>query len=190
MTTFRFHSASKPVCLDAQGTCCAHRCACCCCCARCACCIRSTCRGGRRACERQRRAAVLAVGVAVQREHVPGPVPTHAGRDRSAHALHDQGAGTSSSSCCGCAHCAFKLHHAVKLLDDYRHGSIAPHVTDEALWEARKIKEAILHPDTNEVVPMPFRMSGFVPFGTPIVVGKPSVSFPHPPSSRFSALSS
>ncbi|KAF7252651.1 Sideroflexin-5 [Varanus komodoensis] len=30
---------------------------------------------------------------------------------------------------------------------------------------------AILHPDTNETIFMPFRMSGYIPFGTPIVVG-------------------
>ena len=28
-----------------------------------------------------------------------------------------------------------------------------------------------MHPDTGEKIPMPFRMAGFVPFGTPIVVG-------------------
>ena len=31
--------------------------------------------------------------------------------------------------------------------------------------------KAIIHPDTGEKIPMPFRMSGFVPFGSPIVVG-------------------
>ncbi|KAJ7398605.1 sideroflexin-5 isoform X3 [Pitangus sulphuratus] len=30
---------------------------------------------------------------------------------------------------------------------------------------------AIIHPDTNETIFMPFRMSGYIPFGTPIVVG-------------------
>lgn len=44
-------------------------------------------------------------------------------------------------------------------------------MTDEQLWAAKKIKDAIIHPDTGEVIPMPFRMSGFVPFGTPVVVG-------------------
>nr|XP_032620747.1 sideroflexin-5 isoform X2 [Chelonoidis abingdonii] len=39
------------------------------------------------------------------------------------------------------------------------------------LWEAQKIKQAIIHPDTNEKIFMPFRMSGYIPFGTPIVVG-------------------
>ncbi|XP_013930481.1 PREDICTED: sideroflexin-5-like [Thamnophis sirtalis] len=39
------------------------------------------------------------------------------------------------------------------------------------LWRAQKIKQAIIHPDTNETIFMPFRMSGYIPFGTPIVVG-------------------
>lgn len=33
------------------------------------------------------------------------------------------------------------------------------------------MKQAIIHPDTGEKIFMPFRMSGYVPFGTPIVVG-------------------
>uniref|UniRef100_A0A7N6B575 Sidoreflexin n=1 Tax=Anabas testudineus TaxID=64144 RepID=A0A7N6B575_ANATE len=39
------------------------------------------------------------------------------------------------------------------------------------LWEAQRIKQAIIHPDTGEKIFMPFRMSGYVPFGTPIVIG-------------------
>lgn len=31
--------------------------------------------------------------------------------------------------------------------------------------------QAIIHPDTGEKILMPFRMSGYVPFGTPMVVG-------------------
>jgi len=41
----------------------------------------------------------------------------------------------------------------------------------ERLWEAQWIVESSMHPDTGEVIPPPFRMSGFVPFGSPIVVG-------------------
>jgi len=29
--------------------------------------------------------------------------------------------------------------------------------------------QSIIHPDTGDKIPMPFRMSGYVPFGTPIV---------------------
>ena len=41
---------------------------------------------------------------------------------------------------------------------------------DRALWEAKRIKEAALHPDTGEVIPRPFRMSGYVPFNGPVAV--------------------
>lgn len=44
-------------------------------------------------------------------------------------------------------------------------------MTDAQLWKAQKIKQAIIHPDTGEKILMPFRMSGFIPFGTPVVVG-------------------
>jgi hypothetical protein len=41
---------------------------------------------------------------------------------------------------------------------------------DRSLWEARRIADAALHPDTKEVIPYPFRMSGYVPFNGPICV--------------------
>lgn len=44
-------------------------------------------------------------------------------------------------------------------------------LTDEELWTARKIVQSTIHPDSGEAILPPFRMSGFVPFGTPIVVG-------------------
>uniref|UniRef100_A0A7N8XQI9 Sideroflexin 5b n=1 Tax=Mastacembelus armatus TaxID=205130 RepID=A0A7N8XQI9_9TELE len=64
-----------------------------------------------------------------------------------------------------------QLKECIKLLDDYKHGSLPPGVSDLQLWEAQKIKQAIIHPDTGEKIFMPFRMSGYVPFGTPIVIG-------------------
>uniref|UniRef100_A0A0B7A4M3 Sidoreflexin n=1 Tax=Arion vulgaris TaxID=1028688 RepID=A0A0B7A4M3_9EUPU len=63
------------------------------------------------------------------------------------------------------------LESAIKLLDDYKNGSLPAGVTDQQLWKAQKIKQAIIHPDTGEKIFMPFRMSGFVPFGSFIVVG-------------------
>lgn len=41
---------------------------------------------------------------------------------------------------------------------------------DRTLWEARRIADAALHPDTGEVIPRPFRMSGYVPYNGPICV--------------------
>ncbi|KAM4733163.1 sideroflexin-5b isoform 2-T2 [Anableps anableps] len=61
-----------------------------------------------------------------------------------------------------------ELKECVKLLDDYKHGTLPPGVCSDQLWEAQKIKQAIIHPDTGEKIFMPFRMSGYVPFGTPI----------------------
>ncbi|XP_047441404.1 sideroflexin-5b [Mugil cephalus] len=64
-----------------------------------------------------------------------------------------------------------QLKESIKLLDDYKHGTLSPGVSDAQLWQAQKIKQAIIHPDTGEKIFMPFRMSGYVPFGTPIVIG-------------------
>ncbi|XP_067884770.1 sideroflexin-5-like isoform X1 [Heterodontus francisci] len=64
-----------------------------------------------------------------------------------------------------------RLKAAVQLLEDYKHGTLPTGVSDQQLWEAQKIQQAVLHPDTNEKILMPFRMSGYIPFGTPIVVG-------------------
>uniref|UniRef100_A0A8C2G580 Sidoreflexin n=1 Tax=Cyprinus carpio TaxID=7962 RepID=A0A8C2G580_CYPCA len=55
-----------------------------------------------------------------------------------------------------------RLNECMKLLDQFRNGTLPPSVTNV---------QAIIHPDTGEKIPMPFRMSGFVPFGTPVVVG-------------------
>ena len=41
---------------------------------------------------------------------------------------------------------------------------------DRILWEARRIADSALHPDTGEVIPRPFRMSGYVPYNGPICV--------------------
>jgi len=64
-----------------------------------------------------------------------------------------------------------KLNESVQLLEAFKNGSIPPGISNQELWNARKIKEAILHPDTGEKIYRPFRMSGFVPFGTVTVVG-------------------
>ncbi|KAK3758994.1 hypothetical protein RRG08_005620 [Elysia crispata] len=64
-----------------------------------------------------------------------------------------------------------QLEDAISLLDKYKHGNAPANTTYKQLWEAQKIKQAIIHPDTGEKIIMPFRMSGFVPFGSFIVVG-------------------
>ncbi|KAI5108177.1 sideroflexin-5 [Silurus meridionalis] len=54
------------------------------------------------------------------------------------------------------------LNECVKLLEHFKDGT-RPSVVTNA--------QAIIHPDTGEKIPMPFRMSGYIPFGTPVVVG-------------------
>ncbi|XP_019470582.1 sideroflexin-5-like isoform X4 [Meleagris gallopavo] len=77
-------------------------------------------------------------------------------------------------------------------------------VRQSLLWGAQKIKQAIIHPDTNETIFMPFRMSGYIPFGTPIIhtsftpspsstctmcaPGRPSIQ-QHPPAAFCNILS-
>ncbi|XP_055327281.1 sideroflexin-5-like [Paramacrobiotus metropolitanus] len=64
-----------------------------------------------------------------------------------------------------------KLQQCRQLLENYKNGTLPPGITDQDLWEAQKVVQAIIHPDTGEKIPMPFRMSGYVPFGSPIVAG-------------------
>jgi len=64
-----------------------------------------------------------------------------------------------------------KLQESVKLLDDFKNGRRDPKITDKQLWEAQQIKQSTLHPDTGEKIFMPFRMSGYVPFNSPILAG-------------------
>uniref|UniRef100_A0A3B4TD48 Sidoreflexin n=1 Tax=Seriola dumerili TaxID=41447 RepID=A0A3B4TD48_SERDU len=55
-----------------------------------------------------------------------------------------------------------RLQESVELLDRFKQGTLPPGVTDAQLWQAQKIKQAIIHPDTGEKILMPFRMSGMV----------------------------
>ncbi|CAJ0963432.1 unnamed protein product, partial [Mesorhabditis belari] len=72
-----------------------------------------------------------------------------------------------------------KLKECVELLKAHDEGK-ATGASDRQLWQAQKIKGAILHPDTGEKVLPPFRMSGFVPFGWITVTGMllPNPSWP------------
>ena len=47
------------------------------------------------------------------------------------------------------------LQEYVGLLDQYRQGNLPPGVTSDDLWRAQKAKQAILHPDTGDKIPMP-----------------------------------
>jgi len=68
-----------------------------------------------------------------------------------------------SSKFCKCtAACLFNLTNFGECQVEVFHGGF---------MIVKSFFQAIIHPDTGEKIPMPFRMSGFVPFGTPIVVG-------------------
>ena len=43
-------------------------------------------------------------------------------------------------------------------------------IQNERLWLAQKIRWSSIHPSTGEIIPAPFRTSGFIVFGTPLVV--------------------
>ncbi|CAJ0557937.1 unnamed protein product, partial [Mesorhabditis spiculigera] len=81
-----------------------------------------------------------------------------------------------------------RLKECVELLKAYDAGE-KNLASDRELWEAQKIKGAILHPDTGEKVLPPFRMSGYVPFGWITVTGmllpNPSNASQPQPISKF-----
>ena len=54
-----------------------------------------------------------------------------------------------------------------ELLESYES---QPPEMDRALWEAKRIYDSAVHPDTGELIPRPFRMSGYVPYNGPICV--------------------
>jgi len=66
-----------------------------------------------------------------------------------------------------------KLTASLKLLNDYKNNklTVSSRVTEEDLWQAKKIKDAIIHPDTGDKIFALTRMSAFVPVNIPIVVG-------------------
>ena len=67
-----------------------------------------------------------------------------------------------------------QVRQAQDLLEKAAKGEFPADLTEQqknrTLWEARRISDAALHPDTKEVIPRPFRMSGYVPYNGPICV--------------------
>ena len=62
-----------------------------------------------------------------------------------------------------------ELAKATGLLEQFKDKTLPSGITDAQLWEARRIKEAMVHPDTGEVIPAVFRFSAFAPMNTFIV---------------------
>ncbi|MES1919412.1 Sideroflexin-5, variant 2 [Bonamia ostreae] len=66
-----------------------------------------------------------------------------------------------------------KLKRAVSLLEEYKTGKIKKlsDAVNRELWEAKKITDSILHPQTKEKIPLPCRFAAFVPMNIPIILG-------------------
>ena len=58
----------------------------------------------------------------------------------------------------------FKLDHIVE------HGNVE-NIPDAQLWKYRKMKESAINSESGQMIPLPFRMSGYVPFNGPVSVG-------------------
>lgn len=59
---------------------------------------------------------------------------------------------------------------AIRQAEALLKGPLGPELSNDDLWDARLLVESAVHPDTGEIVPKPFRMSGYVPFNGPICV--------------------
>ena len=58
------------------------------------------------------------------------------------------------------------IRDAEKALRGYQAGVNT--LSEDELWAARRLKESAVHPDTGEIIPRPFRMSGYVPYNGPV----------------------
>ncbi|KAJ1471588.1 Tricarboxylate/iron carrier [Baffinella frigidus] len=63
------------------------------------------------------------------------------------------------------------IQGAKDLLERARTGKTEAGTTDKELWAARTLTDAVLHPDTKEIMPAPFRVCAFVPANIPICMG-------------------
>eukprot|EP01083_Nonionella_stella_P186882 685439_1 len=66
-----------------------------------------------------------------------------------------------------------RLDECKALLEDYKSNKFntIDATLNTQLWDARRITDAIIHPQTNEKILLPFRMSCFVPMNFPIACG-------------------
>eukprot|EP01138_Halocafeteria_seosinensis_P015326 gb/GECG01015642.1/.p1 GENE.gb/GECG01015642.1/~~gb/GECG01015642.1/.p1 ORF type:complete len:347 (+),score=30.88 gb/GECG01015642.1/:1-1041(+) len=65
-----------------------------------------------------------------------------------------------------------KVYESRDFLKKWERGELNPsEVTNKDLWEAKRIRDAAIHPDTGEIIPFYFRMSFFVPINIPIAAG-------------------
>lgn len=64
-----------------------------------------------------------------------------------------------------------QVREAVDKLKEFEKLGSKCGISDSDLWHYRKLKDSAVHPDTGELIPRPFRMSGYMPFNGPICVG-------------------
>jgi len=57
-----------------------------------------------------------------------------------------------------------------EMVQNWQHHADGSADMDRTLWEAKRISDAAVHPDTGDVIPRPFRMSGFVFYNGPVCV--------------------
>lgn len=65
-----------------------------------------------------------------------------------------------------------KIHHAKKVLDSYRSGALMKDsLSDAELWQAKRVCDSSMHPQTGEIISPIFRLSAFTPVNIPICAG-------------------
>jgi len=66
-----------------------------------------------------------------------------------------------------------ELQRSKALLQEFKEsgGLLPPGASDADMWEARRKVSSVLHPDTGEPIPLPFRMSAFMPVNLPVTAG-------------------
>ena len=64
-----------------------------------------------------------------------------------------------------------ELDASLALLDLFKNGSLPKNVTDKQLWDAKTMRDSMVHPDTGKVIFWPCRMAAFTPVNVPIVAG-------------------
>ena len=70
------------------------------------------------------------------------------------------------------AYSAERVGRASALLREHAAGrALPPGTTDADLWDALKVRQAVINPGTGEPIPPPARMSAFVPMNVPILFG-------------------
>lgn len=63
------------------------------------------------------------------------------------------------------------IKEAKTLLDSYNNNGISEAIDVDKLWKAKKLVDSSVHPDTGEVIFLPFRMASFVPTNLLVTAG-------------------